>query len=100
MAAAFLPAVFSAGSKLVVVNAASIRLSKRLLSKRYWWHTGYPGGARFKTASRLSAGCLFKRVLAGMLPACVPARWLARGVILCSVDHLNRLPARLEFVNV
>lgn len=39
------------GDNIIVVNAEKVRLTgNKLIDKKYYWHTGYPGGVRHKTA--------------------------------------------------
>mmetsp|Transcript_28853 Transcript_28853/g.53004 ORF Transcript_28853/g.53004 Transcript_28853/m.53004 type:complete len:191 (-) Transcript_28853:278-850(-) len=60
------------GDVVVVVNAAHIYLPKeRWDTLTYWWHTGYPGGAREITAREMweKDPCqIIARAVNGMLP--------------------------------
>ena len=60
------------GDRVVVVNAAKIVLTgKKLEQKRYFHHTGYPGGAKFEAASDLMKNDptrIFTEAVQGMLP--------------------------------
>ena len=39
------------GDNIIVVNAEKVRLTgKKLTDKQYFWHTGWPGGIKSKTA--------------------------------------------------
>lgn len=39
------------GDAVVVINASKVKFTgKKWDQKKYWWHTGYPGGIRFRLA--------------------------------------------------
>ncbi len=52
------------GDNIIVINAEKVRLtgSKRT-DKVYYWHTGYPGGIKSRTAERILDGRHPERVL-------------------------------------
>ena len=52
------------GDNIIVVNAEKVRLtgSKRT-SKTYYWHTGYPGGIKSRTADKILDGRHPERVI-------------------------------------
>lgn len=60
------------GDFVIVVNAEKIRLTgKKLKDKKYYRHTGYPGGIKEISAEKLLAKKpeeLIKRAVRGMLP--------------------------------
>lgn len=60
------------GDYVVVINAKKVLLSgKKEEQKKYWRHSGYPGGLRFKKASQVRAhkpGDLIRHAVKGMLP--------------------------------
>lgn len=42
------------GDNVIVVNAEKVQLTgRKLTDKRYYWHTGYPGGIKDRTAGQL-----------------------------------------------
>ena len=52
------------GDFVVVVNAEKVKLTGRKLDqKTYYWHTGFPGGVKSRTAGALLAGRFPERVL-------------------------------------
>ncbi|HET9160747.1 MAG TPA: 50S ribosomal protein L13 [Caulobacteraceae bacterium] len=52
------------GDHVVVVNADKVRLTGRKLDqKTYYWHTGYPGGIKERTAGKILNGRFPERVL-------------------------------------
>ena len=60
------------GDFIVVVNAAKLRVTgRKSLGKKYYRHTGYPGGIRETDFSKLHArfpGRVLQRAVKGMLP--------------------------------
>ena len=52
------------GDNIVIVNAEKVRLtgSKRT-AKTYYWHTGYPGGIKSRTADKILDGAHPERVI-------------------------------------
>lgn len=60
------------GDFVVVVNAEKIRVSgKKLSAKRYFRHSGYPGGGRFrdlKTVLKSHPDRVVRQAVKGMLP--------------------------------
>ncbi len=68
---AFTPHV-DTGDFVIVVNAAKVRLTGRKMDqKMYWWHSGYPGGIKGRTARQMLARKpeeVIKRAVKGMLP--------------------------------
>jgi len=69
--AQFTPHV-DAGDFVIVVNADKVKLTgNKLDDKNYYWHTGYPGGIKSRTAREMLAKKpeeVFRRAVWGMLP--------------------------------
>ncbi|GAB4526713.1 MAG: 50S ribosomal protein L13 [Parvularculaceae bacterium] len=52
------------GDHVVVVNADKVALTgAKLAQKKYYWHTGYPGGVKERTAGKILEGRFPERVL-------------------------------------
>ena len=52
------------GDNVVVINAAKVKLTGRKLEqKTYYWHTGYPGGIKERTAGKVLEGRFPERIL-------------------------------------
>ena len=52
------------GDNVIVVNADKVRLTgRKLTDKTYYWHTGYPGGIKSRTADKVLEGRFPERVL-------------------------------------
>lgn len=60
------------GDNVVVINSKYIVLSgKKELNKSYHWHSGYPGGFKSVTASKVrlkNPNMIIKQAVKGMLP--------------------------------
>lgn len=52
------------GDHVVIINAEKVKLTgKKRADKKYYWHTGYPGGIKERTAAQLLDGRFPDRVL-------------------------------------
>ena len=52
------------GDNVIVVNAEKVAMTGRKLSdKKYYWHTGYPGGIKERTAGQILDGKHPERVI-------------------------------------
>ena len=52
------------GDYVVVVNADKVKFTGRKLDqKKYFWHTGYPGGIKERTAGKILGGRFPERIL-------------------------------------
>jgi large subunit ribosomal protein L13 len=52
------------GDYVVVVNADKVKFTGRKLEqKTYYWHTGYPGGIKERTADKILGGKFPERIL-------------------------------------
>ena len=52
------------GDHVVVINAGKVAFTgKKRKEKTYYWHTGYPGGIKSRTADKLLDGRFSERVL-------------------------------------
>lgn len=52
------------GDHIVVVNAEKVRLTgNKLKDKKFYWHTGYPGGIKERTMNQLLEGKYPERVI-------------------------------------
>ena len=52
------------GDNVIVINADKIHLTgKKLAEKPYYWHTGYPGGIKSRTAGQIMNSKYPERVL-------------------------------------
>ena len=52
------------GDNVIVINAEKVKLTgKKTSDKMYYWHTGYPGGIKERTAGQLLEGKYPERVV-------------------------------------
>jgi large subunit ribosomal protein L13 len=52
------------GDNIIVINAEKVRLTgNKRNAKQYYWHTGYPGGIKSRTAAALLDGAHPERVV-------------------------------------
>jgi large subunit ribosomal protein L13 len=67
------------GDNIVIVNAEKVRLtgSKRT-AKTYYWHTGYPGGIKSRTADKILDGDHPERVIQKAVQRMIPRGPLGR----------------------
>lgn len=73
------------GDHIIIVNAEKVRLTgRKRADKRYYWHTGYPGGIRNRTAGAILEGKNPERVIAKAVQRMIPKGPLGR-------DQLGKL---------
>ena len=52
------------GDYVVVLNADKVKFTgRKLTDKKYYWHTGYPGGIKERTADKILGGRFPERIL-------------------------------------
>jgi large subunit ribosomal protein L13 len=52
------------GDNVIVINAGKIQMTgNKRADKRYYWHTGHPGGIKFRTAAQVLDGAHPERVV-------------------------------------
>lgn len=67
------------GDNVVVINADKIKLTGNKLDQhKFYWHTGYPGGIKDRTARQLLDGRFPERVLENAVRRMLPKGPLAR----------------------
>lgn len=67
------------GDNVVVVNAKHVRLTgNKRTDKIYYWHTGYPGGIKSRTADKILDGRFPERVLEKAVQRMLPGGPLSR----------------------
>lgn len=70
------------GDHIVVVNADKVRLTgDKLAQKKYYHHTGYPGGIKERTAGKILAGRFPERVIEKAVERMIPRNPLGRQVM-------------------
>ena len=67
------------GDNVIVINADKVQLTgTKRADKRYYWHTGYPGGIRSRTAGQILSGEHPERVVMKAVQRMLPKNRLAR----------------------
>jgi large subunit ribosomal protein L13 len=67
------------GDNVIVINAEKVVLTgKKYSDKTYYWHTGYPGGIKERTARQIIEGRFPERVLEKAVERMVPRGPLGR----------------------
>ena len=67
------------GDNVIVVNADKVVLTgRKRQQKRYYWHTGYPGGIKERTARQILEGRFPERVVEKAVERMLPEGPLAR----------------------
>ncbi|PVH28552.1 50S ribosomal protein L13 [Pararhodobacter oceanensis] len=52
------------GDNVIIINADKVQMTgNKRTDKRYYWHTGHPGGIKFRTAEQLLEGAHPERVV-------------------------------------
>ena len=67
------------GDNVVVVNASKVHLTgAKIDKKRYYWHTGYPGGIKYRSPRQILDGSYPERVLQKAVQRMMPRGPLGR----------------------
>ncbi len=67
------------GDNVIIVNAEKVKLTgNKLAQKTYYWHTGYAGGIKERTAGKILGGAHPERVVEKAIERMVPRGPLGR----------------------
>ena len=67
------------GDNVVIINADKVKLTgQKYANKKYYWHTGYPGGIKERTAEKVLDGRFPGRVLEKAVQRMLPRGPLGR----------------------
>nr|WP_319389430.1 50S ribosomal protein L13 [uncultured Cohaesibacter sp.] len=67
------------GDNVIVINADKVKLTGRKYeNKKYYWHTGHPGGIKERTARQIIEGKFPERVLQKAVQRMLPGGPLSR----------------------
>jgi large subunit ribosomal protein L13 len=67
------------GDNVIVINAQKVQMTgNKRADKRYYWHTGYPGGIKFRTAGQILDGRFPERVIEKAIERMLPGGPLSR----------------------
>ncbi len=67
------------GDNVIVINADKVQMTgNKRTQKRYYWHTGYPGGIKHRTAGQILEGKHPERVVLKAVERMLPGGPLSR----------------------
>jgi large subunit ribosomal protein L13 len=67
------------GDNVIVINAEKVQMTGgKRADKKYWWHTGYPGGIKHRTAGQILEGKHPERVILKAVERMLPGGPLSR----------------------
>lgn len=70
------------GDNLIIININKIKLSgNKKKNKLYYWHTGYPGGIKFKSAESILESKYPERILISAVKNMIPRGPLGRSLM-------------------
>ena len=70
------------GDNIIIVNSEKVLLKgQKRFNKNYYWHTGYPGGIKSRTAAKILDGNHPERVIEKAITRMVPKGPLGRKVL-------------------
>ena len=94
------------GDNVIVVNAGKIQLTgRKRKQKTYYWHTGFPGGIKQRTADQILSGKHPERVVLKAVQRMLPSNRLSRRLMTNlrvyagpSHPHDAQKPEKLDIV--
>ena len=67
------------GDNVIVINADKVQMTgKKRDDKQYYWHTGYPGGIKHRSARQILEGAHPERVVTQAIKRMLPGNRLSR----------------------
>ena len=67
------------GDNVIIINADKVQMTgKKRDDKLYYWHTGYPGGIKHRTARQILEGKFPERVVTKAVQRMLPGNSLSR----------------------
>jgi len=70
------------GDNVIVINADKVQMTgNKRADKRYYWHTGYPGGIKHRSAGQILEGAHPERVVEKAVQRMLPKNALARDLM-------------------
>jgi large subunit ribosomal protein L13 len=67
------------GDNVIIINAEKVKLTgKKLDQRKFYWHTGYPGGIKDRSQRQLLTGRFPERVLENAVRRMIPSGPLGR----------------------
>ena len=81
------------GDHVIVINAEKVQMTgNKRADKKYYWHTGFPGGIKHRTAGQILEGRFPERVIEKAVQRMLPGGPLSRAQmghlkVYAGVDH-------------
>ena len=70
------------GDNVIIINADKVQMTgKKRTDKKYYWHTGHPGGIKHRTAQQILEGAHPERVVMKAVQRMLPGNSLSRKVL-------------------
>ncbi len=96
------------GDHVVIINAEKVALSgKKLSDKIYYWHTGYPGGIKNRSAKQILNSKFPERIIENAVSRMISRGPLQRDImkklhIYCGQDHKHQgqTPKKIDFAAI
>ena len=66
------------GDNVIIINAEKVQLTGKKREERYYWHTGYPGGIKYRTKEQILEGDHPERVVTLAIKRMLPGNRLSR----------------------
>ena len=67
------------GDNVIIINAGNVNFTgKKFTDKKYYWHTGYPGGIKERTARAILEGRFPERIMEKAVERMMPGGPLSR----------------------
>lgn len=96
------------GDHVVIINAEKVALSgKKLSDKIYYWHTGYPGGIKNRSAKQILNGKFPERIIENAVSRMISRGPLQRDImkklhIYSGQDHKHQgqTPKKIDFAEI
>ena len=67
------------GDNVIIINAEKVQMTgKKRADKTYYWHTGYPGGIKSRTAGKILEGKFPDRIITKAVQRMLPGGPLSR----------------------
>ena len=66
------------GDNVIVINAEKVQITGNKREEKHYWHTGHPGGIKFRTTGQLLEGAHPERVVTQAVKRMLPGNKLSR----------------------
>jgi large subunit ribosomal protein L13 len=69
------------GDNVIVVNAEKIQMTGKKRDENFYWHTGHPGGIKYRTKQQILDGAHPERVITQAVKRMLPGNKLSRQIM-------------------